>query len=180
MLEFLEEKIRQTGVWEYGFVDPEEVAFLQEVRAMCESNKCRRYGTTWACPPAVGTVEECRQRCLEYDTMMVFTGKYPLRRPFDYKSMRRGMIEFDQTARRLEQILKPYFPDCRVLSSESCENCETCTYPDAPCRFPDSVRHALEGYGIVVYDLAKQAGVKYDNGDLTITYVGAALLKEVQ
>ena len=25
------------------------------------------YGKTWACPPGVGEVEECKNRCLEYD-----------------------------------------------------------------------------------------------------------------
>ena len=58
MLEFLDDEIRKAGVYEYGFVDPADVDYLQEVRDMCETNRCRRYGTSWACPPAIGTVKE--------------------------------------------------------------------------------------------------------------------------
>lgn len=175
MLEFLDDEIRKAGVYEYGFVDPADVDYLQEVRDMCETNRCRRYGTSWACPPAIGTVKECKERCLRYNTMMVFTVMYPLKRPFDYKSMKRGMQDFKQVARRVEALIRPYYPDCLMMSNESCDTCETCTYPDNPCRFPEKVHHSIEGYGIVVYGLTKKAGIKYDNGDLTITYVGAAL-----
>ena len=31
------------------------------------------YGKTWACPPAVGTVEECRTRCLSYPHALYLT-----------------------------------------------------------------------------------------------------------
>ena len=31
---------------------------LPEVRAMCESDRCRRFGRCWSCPPGCGTLEE--------------------------------------------------------------------------------------------------------------------------
>ena len=32
----------------------------------------------------------------------------------------------------------------------SCGICKTCTYPDAPCRFPDRARRSMEACGIDV------------------------------
>ena len=50
------------GFYEFGIADTAGIRFRQDIRAMCEVNTCRAYGTTWACPPAVGTVEECGER----------------------------------------------------------------------------------------------------------------------
>ncbi|MDR0904954.1 MAG: DUF2284 domain-containing protein, partial [Oscillospiraceae bacterium] len=70
--------LARAGVFEYGEVDPKAVEFTAEVRKYCEDNVCRQYGKTWACPPAVGTVDECRERAQGYDKMLVFSGKYDL------------------------------------------------------------------------------------------------------
>ena len=48
------------------------------------------YGKSWACPPAVGPVEECRARCLAHKTAMVFSAVYPLEDSFDYEGMMLG------------------------------------------------------------------------------------------
>ena len=61
---------------ECGFVKIENLKYHPEVRAICEGNACRNYGTSWACPPAVGTIAECRARVAQYDTMMIFSRAY--------------------------------------------------------------------------------------------------------
>ncbi|MDR3249386.1 MAG: DUF2284 domain-containing protein [Treponema sp.] len=170
-----EEKLREAGVHEYGMVSPADVEFTQEVRELCAVNKCRLYGKTWACPPALGTVEECRERCMQYKNMLVFSGKYDIARPFDYRAMHRGMGDFKNLAQRVGGIAREYLPGFLLLGNEGCGKCKTCTYPDNPCRFPDQVHGAIEGYGIYVFKLARLAGMHYDNGELTITFFGALL-----
>ena len=61
---------------------------------------------------------------------------------------------------------------------EGCEKCKKCTYPDAPCRFPERLHHSLEGYGFNVSKLAAKAGLHYIGGPNTITYFGAVLYNE--
>ena len=56
-----------------------------------------------------------------------------------------------------------------------CGRCASCTYPDAPCRFPEELYHSLEGYGFNVSELAGQAGIRYMNGPSTVTFLGAVL-----
>ena len=70
--ESLEEFISQFPVYQYAFFSPRELAFSERVRTVCRQ-ECSRYGTTWACPPAVGTVEECRERCLGYGECFLFS-----------------------------------------------------------------------------------------------------------
>ena len=65
-----------------------------------------------------------------------------------------------------------------LLSNEGCGRCARCTYPDAPCRFPELLHHSLEGYGWIVKELADAAGIRYHNGPNTVTYFGALLFCE--
>ncbi|MGI5824223.1 MAG: DUF2284 domain-containing protein [Bacillota bacterium] len=166
------------GVWEYGLVDTKDLVFLDEVREICKANSCRKYGTTWACPPAVGTMEECREKVMQYGQGLMFTGKYRLRSPFDWKGMMKGLAEFKEICSIVDEKAKEYCRDYFILDVEGCDICEKCTYPDAPCRFPEKMHPSVEGYGMLVSAVAKKAGVRYDNGEGTVTYLGMILFNE--
>ena len=162
ILETLEHILVEAGVYQYGRVDTADIRFLQEVRGMCEANTCRQYGKTWACPPAIGTVEEC----------LVFSVKCDLEDSFDYEGMVEGGKRFKRIARAIQQAVSRELDDYLLLSNEGCDQCKECTYPNAPCRFPEKTHGALEGYGILVSELAGQAGIRYINGANTVTYFG--------
>ena len=42
--------------------DAGKLTFSPEVREMCASGRCRRYGVSWSCPPACGTLEALERR----------------------------------------------------------------------------------------------------------------------
>lgn len=171
----IEPLLKDAGFFQYGIVETNKIHFSQEVRDMCKANVCRQYGKTWACPPAIGTVNECKDRIQRYKNMLVFSGKYELEDSFDYEGMMEGLHLFKESCRKLDSFLEETgeLKDYLVLSNEGCDRCKQCTYPDLPCRFPDKVHGALEGYGIFVNELAKQAGIQYINGKNTVTYFGA-------
>lgn len=58
----LEEYLTQFPVFEYQLIESRELFFEPRVRIICQQ-ECERFGTTWACPPGVGTLEECERRC---------------------------------------------------------------------------------------------------------------------
>ena len=64
-----------------------------------------------------------------------------------------------------------------VLSTESCAVCEHCTYPDAPCRFPDRMFPSLEGFGILVTGLAEQCGIAFLNEHNLVTWFSLVLYR---
>ena len=175
IMEKLRTALNEAGVFQHGIVNPMDIEFTQEVRALCEENRCRQYGKSWACPPAVGTVDECRERCQKYENMLVFTGKYDIEDSFDIEGMMDAMKEFKKVAEKLDERIAGLFGDYLLLANEGCGYCEKCTYPDAPCRFPDRAHGSIEGYGIFVNILAQKAGINYINGENTITYFGALL-----
>lgn len=184
-MDTIEKIMEESGVFQYGSVDTEKVRFLREVRGMCEVNTCRQYGKTWSCPPGLGTVEECRDRVRKYREMIVFSVKYDLEDSFDYEGMQEGMVQFKEVCRQIDSRMEAERKaegkekDYMILSNEGCDLCKECTYPDAPCRFPERAHGSLEGYGIMVSELAGQAGIKYINGADTVTYFGALLLPQV-
>ncbi len=157
------------GITDFGYISTEEIVFSPEVRTLCEGNMCRNYGKTWACPPAVGTCDECRAELLRYPRALVFAARYPLEDSFDFEGMAEGHREFKAVCDRLyERLEKPYL----LLSNEGCKRCKTCTYPQAPCCFPDKLFPSLEGYGMLVNKLAKSAGIPYIGGPNTVSYFG--------
>lgn len=165
----------ETGFTASGFVKMGNLQFHQEIRTICEGNVCRNYGASWACPPAVGTLAECQARVMQYDRMLLISRAYPLEDSFDFEGMAAGMQDFKRLTDRFHQNLNNVLPDFLLLSNEGCKRCAVCTYPDAPCRFPQLLHHSLEGYGFIVSDLARKAGVRYNNRPDTVTYFGALL-----
>lgn len=165
----------ETGFTAFGQVPPDQLTYEKEVRAICESNGCRGYGATWACPPAVGTLEECQNRVSQFQHMLLFSRVYPLEDSFDLEGMQEGMQDFRKLVDLFQQRISPLVPRFLLLGNEGCGRCTRCTYPDAPCRFPQLLHHSLEGYGFIVSELAKMAGMRYINGSDTVTYFGALL-----
>lgn len=165
----------EAGISETGEIAINELEYREEVRKICEGNSCRGYGKTWACPPAVGTLEECRSRVESYNRMMLFSKVYELKSSFDFEGMRSAMKDFKDVTEAFDKGLGKDFPPYMLLSNESCHRCSECAYPNESCRFPEKLYHAIEGYGFVISELAVKAGMKYNNGPNTVTFFGALL-----
>ena len=70
--EQLEQELMKYPILQYAVLDTSQVSFLDRVRVICQQ-ECPRYGTSWSCPPAVGTVEECKARCRAFEKLFVFS-----------------------------------------------------------------------------------------------------------
>lgn len=169
----------ETGFSESGYAAIGNLKVYPEIRKICEGNTCRNYGTSWACPPAVGTIEECRARVERFDRMLLFSRCYQLEDSFDFEGMTAGARDFKKLVDRFCGNITDILPEYLMLSNEGCGRCQKCTYPDAPCRFPHLLHHSLEGYGFIVNELAAEAGIRYNNGPDTVTYFGALLFRDV-
>ena len=88
--ERLMEKKGDFGIHEIAVVPMEQVVFSDGVRLLCEQNSCGGYAKTWACPPGVGTLEECRKRMTVYDRILVYTTKHMLEDSYDWEGMMDG------------------------------------------------------------------------------------------
>ena len=169
--EFLE-KCKALGIHEHTILPVEKISFSDEVRKACEVNYCGGYGKTWACPPGVGTVEECREKCQKFKYVYIFSTVHELEDSFDYDGMVDGKKAHELVCAEIGKLFDKEIPINFMLTAEGCGNCEKCTYPDAPCRFPDKMHPSVESFGISVVKEASIAGINYINGANTVTYFG--------
>ncbi len=163
--EILEQQLAELPLFQYAFMKSEDLVFSEKVRHICQT-ECPMYNTTWACPPAVGTVEECRARCLEYeDFLMVST----VTEVADIENMELTLAtrkEHEAITRQVAELIRDQGCQTMTLSTESCAICDHCAYPDGPCRFPEKMFPCVESHGILVTDLAEQCGMEFFNGNI--------------
>lgn len=172
----IEQILAAYPIFQYGFLNVNEISFKEEVRHICRQ-ECERYHTSWSCPPAVGTVEECRKRCEDYQTALVFT---TLAEVSDVANMEEALA----TRREHEEIVHAVCEELRAqgfellaLSSDSCAICEHCAWPDAPCRHPDQMLPCIEGYGILVTEAAEKLSMDFFYDGQTIIWFGFIFVK---
>ena len=160
----------------------ETIKLRDEVREMCAVNKCHAYNTNWSCPPNCGTVAECQERVNQYETGLIVETTGQLEDDFDFETMEEtAKIHSANFVKFLKKLRKDH-PELDVLplGAGECTHCEKCTFPDAPCRFPDLMSSPMEGYGMVIRAVRKAKGLLYNHGRGTLTYVGCYLFREVK
>ena len=70
--EKFDEFISQYPIFEYRVLDTGDIKVQSRVRTICKQ-ECERYGSTWACPPAVGELSECEKKIRSYPKAVFFS-----------------------------------------------------------------------------------------------------------
>lgn len=166
------EKLKAFGLHEHAVLPAGRIEFSEEVRNACAVNYCGNYGRSWACPPGVGTVAECKEKCSRFQYVYIFSTKHELEDSLDFEGMMDGKAAHEDVCAEVGRIFSESYPDNFMLTAEGCANCAKCTYPDAPCRFPDKMHPSVESYGISVVKETAAAGMNYINGANTVIYFG--------
>ena len=110
-----------------------------------------------------------------YKYAVVYQTIHPLEDSYDFE----GMVEAGELHSKLSQKLSSYFdtldfPKKLHLAAGGCRVCPVCAKRTMePCRHPDRALASLEAYGVNVSALARAGGMKYTNGQNTVTYFGA-------
>ena len=161
----LEQQLSQLPVFQYAFFSSEDVVFSERVRHICKT-ECPMYGASWACPPAVGTVAQCQAACLTYPEVLMLSTVSEVTDIEDLTQTLATRKEHELVTAQVAQWMKQQGAQIMVLSTEACAICETCTYPDGPCRHPDKMFPCVESHGILVTDLAEKCGMEFFNGNI--------------
>lgn len=155
----------------FSLAEPLEVStleFLPEVRAMCAADRCRSYNHSWACPPACGELSLWREKAAKFSRGLILQTIGQREDSYDFEAMMEVAADNDRNFYRLMDALKG--KDVLGLSAGTCTRCGKCTYPDAPCRHPESLYPSMEACGLFVSKVCKDNGVPYYYGDDKIAY----------
>lgn len=180
-LEALIPQVEALGAHKAALVDVAQIVFEPDFRKACESNTCGKFGKCWTCPPDVGDIHQLIAIAKGYKKALVFQTVATLEDSFDIEGMQEAAKNHNLLGHRLRDDFGPTVlaiaPEGYLqLSAGGCKGCPSCARKeDLPCRHPEKALASLEAYGIAVSQLAEAAGLKYVNGQNTVTYFGAFL-----
>lgn len=174
--ETLKEEILRLGARAAAVISVESISFDTAFRGMCASNACGNYGKSYMCPPDVGEIDDLIREAKTYSRAIVYQTVGLLEDSYDFE----GMMEAGKLHNELAQNVRALFCEkgwkALHLGAGGCRLCPVCGKKTGePCRFPHRAMSSLEAYGINVSKLAAQCGMRYINGENTVTYFGAAL-----
>ena len=167
--ELLEQQLSEMPLFQYAFMKSDELTFTQRVRHICET-ECPQYGTTWACPPAVGTVEECKARCRSFEDLLMISTVTEVSDIANLQETLDTRAGHEAITRQVVQLIRDQGLETMTLSTESCAICPHCAYPDGPCRHPEKMFPCVESQGILVTDLAEKHGLDFMNGNIVVWF----------
>ena len=153
----------------------DELTFTQRVRHICET-ECPQYGTTWACPPAVGTVEECKARCRSFEDLLMISTVTEVSDIANLQETLDTRADHEDITRQVERLIRDQGLETMTLSTESCAICPHCAYPNAPCRHPEKMFPCVESQGILVTDIAEKYGMEFFQGNI-VTWFSLILFR---
>ena len=167
--ERLEQRLSELPLYEYAFLTPDELLFSERVRVVC-SEECPMYNKSWACPPAVGEVSECIARCRSFTGCLMISTITEVSDASNMEVTLATRPEHEAITREVRDLLLEEGCEVYVLSTEACAHCETCAWPDGPCRHPERMFPCVESHGILVTDLAEKRGIDFLAGGNLVTW----------
>ena len=173
----LEEMGKKAGFSYVALLKRDTIELMPEVREMCKKNTCHMYNRRWSCPPGCGDLEECRKKIERYREGIIVQTVGQLEDPMDGETMMETEALHKQNFYEFEKILRERWPGMLPIGAGCCTKCKECTYPDAPCRFPDQAFSSMEAYGMLVTQVCKANSLDYYYGPCTIAYTSCYLLE---
>lgn len=176
--EKLEAQLSQLPLYVYFFIDPKQLEFSQRIRWICE-HECPMYGKTWACPPGVGSVEECQKKCLGYNKCLMVGTITETENISDMEQTLKTRPEHEALTNEIRQLLRQQGIEPYILSTEACAVCERCAILDGqPCRKPERMHPCLESHGINLIPTLEELGLEFQYGGDVITWYSLLFFQE--
>ena len=154
--------------------DPAILEARQDVREMCNADKCMIFGKNWGCPPHCGTVQECQEKMHSYQNGILLQTTGHMTKAIDSKCYRETERRHLENFYALADKVREVYPKALCLGAGGCRICKKCAVPEE-CRFPEKAMSSMEGYGLFVTQVCRDAGVPYYYGERTITYSACIL-----
>ena len=176
--EKLEQQLSQLPLYIYSHIDPKALEFSDRIRWICE-NECPMYGTTWACPPGVGSMEYCQKKCGSYVNCLMISTIVEVADIANLEETLATRGDHEAMTNRVRDLLREQGVEPYVLSTEACAECERCAYLDGqPCRHKDRMHPCVESHGINILPLLESRGLNFQYGENVVTWFSLLFFNE--
>lgn len=170
-LEVLEGQLAELPLYGYFFIDPKGLEFSDRIRWICQ-RECPMYGKTWACPPGVGPVAECQEKCRSYDNCLMIATITEVADITDIQETLATRPEHEKITNQVRDLMREQGVRPYILSTEACTVCERCAYLDGlPCRLPGKMHPCVESHGINLIPTLEENGIEFQFGSNVVTWV---------
>ena len=177
-MELLEAQLAELPLYGYFFIDPKELEFTERIRWICE-HECPMCGRTWACPPGVGTVDHCREKCLRYENCLMIATIVEVNDIADIHETLATRPEHEEITNQVRDLMRELGTEPYVLSTEACAECERCACLDGEaCRFPDRMHPCVESHGINLLAVLDELGLSFQYGENVVTWFSLLFFNE--
>ena len=170
-MELLERQLAELPLYGYFFIDPRGLEFSDQIRWICE-HECPMYNRTWACPPAVGPVADCREKCLKYENCLMIATITEVEDIADINETLATRPEHEKITNQVRDLMREQGVWPYILSTEACTVCERCAWLDGqPCRLPGKMHPCVESHGINLIPTLEENGIEFQFGANVVTWV---------
>ena len=166
----LEQQLSELPLYTFFYIDPAQLEFSDRIRYICQA-ECPRYGKSWACPPGVGSVTECKAKCLGYQECLVVGTITECLDIADIDETLATRPEHEKLTDQVADMLRDMGVEPYILSTDSCAICENCTFPEGkPCRHRDRMHPCIESHGINIIPALEENGLEFQYGGNIVTW----------
>ena len=166
----LEQALSELPLYVYEFITPEDLEFSDRIRWICQ-HECPMYGKSWACPPGVGSVEECRNKCFSYKECLMIATITEVSDISDIHETLATRPAHEKITNQVRDLMREQGVQPYILSTEACAECSRCAILDGlPCRLPGRMHPCVESHGINVLGLLESRGLAFQYGENVVTW----------
>jgi len=177
-IEKLEEQLAELPLYAYQFITPDTLEYTERVRWICQ-HECPMYGKTWACPPAVGSVSACAEKCRGYEKCLMISTITEVRDIADLQETLDTRPAHEEITNQVRELMRQQGIEPYILSTEACAVCERCAYLDGqPCRHPQRMHPCVESHGINALSFLEELGLSFQYGENVVTWVSLLFFNE--
>ena len=159
--ELLETRLAELPLYIYAFIDPKGLEFSDRIRWICE-HECPMYGKSWACPPGVGCVAECKGKCMDYENCLMISSITEVHDITDIEETLATRPVHEKLTNQVGDLKRELGAEPYILSTEACAECERCAYRMHPC---------VESHGINVIPVLEENGLEFQFGSNVVTWI---------
>lgn len=174
-LEKLEQQLAELPLYGYFHIDPKKLEFSDRIRWICQ-HECPMYGKSWACPPGVGPVSQCKEKCLGFDNCLMIATIAEVEDISNIDETLSTRPEHEKITNQVRDLMREQGVQPYILSTEACAICARCAYLDGlPCRLPGKMHPCVESHGINVIPVLEENGIEFQYGSNVVTWVSLLL-----
>ena len=172
MIDFkkIEQALSELPLYYYGYIDPKTLEFSDRIRYICGA-ECPMYNKTWACPPAVGEVAQCQNKCHGYGHCLLIGTVTEVGDIANLEETLATRPAHEDVTNAVAELFRQQGVEPYILSTEACAICDRCAWLDGqPCRYPERMHPCVESHGINLISTLEENGLEFQYGENIVTW----------